>query len=137
MRFGVGIFHRLAVFLGPFGADFGTLLALFIDHLLTAQQFDECLLGAVALPPRGANDARIAAFAIAEARSHGIEKFGDRFSGHQIRSCLTARCQIALLAEGDHLLDRRTHGLRLDHRRLDALFHDDRRDHIAQHRAPM
>jgi hypothetical protein len=61
----------------------------------------------------------------------------DGFVGHQIGRCLTARRQIALLAEGDHLLDRRTHGLRLDHGRLDALFHDDRRDHVAQHGAPV
>jgi hypothetical protein len=92
-------------------------------------------LGAIALPPGGANDARIAAFAVAEARGHGIEQLGDRFSGHQIGRCLTARRQIALFAEGDHLLYRRTHRLRLDHGRLNALFHDDRRNHVAQHGA--
>jgi hypothetical protein len=28
------MFHRLAVFLGAFGADFCSLLALFVDYLL-------------------------------------------------------------------------------------------------------
>src|SRR5260370_20568669 len=56
LRFGVGLFHGLAVFLGTFGAYFCALLALFIDHLLAAQKFDERLFSAVALAPGGTND---------------------------------------------------------------------------------
>src|SRR5271170_7895824 len=72
LRFGIGVFHRLAVFLGAFGTDFGPLLPLLVEHLLAAQQFDERLFGAVALSPRRTNDAQISALAIAEPRSHGV-----------------------------------------------------------------
>ena len=61
LGFGVGVFHRFAVFLCPFGADLGPLLAFFIEYLFAAQQFDERLFRTVALAPGGANNARIAA----------------------------------------------------------------------------
>src|SRR5579859_5910078 len=80
----VGGFHRLAVLFGPFGADLGALLTLFVEHLFAAQQFDERLLGAVALAPRGTDDAQISAVSISEAGSHGIEKLADRFVRHQV-----------------------------------------------------
>src|SRR6185312_16883313 len=53
---GFGFFHRLASLFGLLGAGFGTLLALLVEHLLAAEQFDERLVGAVALLPRRADD---------------------------------------------------------------------------------
>ena len=79
----------------------------------------------------------IAALAVAKARSHGIEKLVDGFVCHQVGGRLPTRREIALLAERDHLLDLRTHRLRLDRGRLNALFHDDRGHHVAQHGAPV
>src|SRR5258708_31035801 len=69
------LFHLFLGFLSLFGAGFSALLALFIQHLLTAQQFDERLVGAIALLPSRANDAGIAAGAVSKARSNGIEQF--------------------------------------------------------------
>jgi hypothetical protein len=50
---------------------------------------------------------------------------------------LTARVQIALLAQGDHFFDVRTNGLGLGHGSLHAVFFDDGRDQVAQQRAAM
>src|SRR5512143_2120711 len=76
-----GFFHRLAGFFGALGANFGALLAFLVEYLLAAEQFDEGLLGAVALLPSGADDAEIAAVAIAETRGDGVEQLGDGFVG--------------------------------------------------------
>ncbi len=45
----LGLFHRLARLFGALGAEFGTLLALLVERLLAAQQFDERLLAAITL----------------------------------------------------------------------------------------
>src|ERR1700680_70342 len=66
-------FHRLLGFGSLLGASFGTLFFLFVENLLAAQQFEESLVGAVALVPVSANDARVPALAIAETRSHRVE----------------------------------------------------------------
>src|SRR5438552_1950777 len=46
---GFGFFHCLARLFGFLGASFGALLALLVEDLLAAEEFDECLLGAIAL----------------------------------------------------------------------------------------
>ncbi len=50
LRFGV--FHGLLGFRGLLGAGFGSLFALFVEHLFAAQQFEERFVGAVAFIPR-------------------------------------------------------------------------------------
>src|SRR5579862_1778491 len=69
-----GLFHRFLGFGGLLGAGFGTLLALFVQNLLAAQQLEEGLVGAVALIPGGADDACVFAVAIAEAWSDRIKQ---------------------------------------------------------------
>src|SRR5258706_7543671 len=78
-----GLFHRL-LGLGDFlGADFGALLAFFVQHFFAAQQFEESFVGAIALIPSGANDARVAPIAVAEARADRVEQLHNRFVGHE------------------------------------------------------
>ncbi len=70
-----GIFHRLLGFGVFLGAGFGALLALFVQHFFAAQQFEESFVGAVALIPSGADEARVAAVAVAETRADGVKSF--------------------------------------------------------------
>ena len=108
------------------GLDVGALLALDFELLFGAQQFDEGLLRAVALLEAGADDAQIAAVAIAVARSHGVKQPRHGLVGHEKAERLAARVQIALLAQGDHLFHVRTDRLGLGHGGLHAVFHDER-----------
>src|SRR5580700_173106 len=55
------LFHSLLGFGGFFGADFGAFFFLLVENFLAAQQFEECLIGAVALVPVSADDARVPA----------------------------------------------------------------------------
>ena len=57
LSFRIGLFHRFTRFFGALGADFGALLALFVEHLLAAEQLDEGFLRAIAFTPCGAHDA--------------------------------------------------------------------------------
>src|SRR5215471_12965159 len=61
------LFHRLLGFGGFFGASLGALFLLLIENLLAAKKFQESLVGAVALVPHGADDARVSAVTITEA----------------------------------------------------------------------
>src|SRR6266851_259787 len=131
------LFHLFLGFLSLLGTGFSALLALFIQHLLTAQEFDEGLVGAIALLPSGADNARIAPGAVAKARPNGIEQFVHGFIGHEIRSRLAARRKISALAQGDHLLDNRLQRLGFGNRSFNPLFDDERSGHIPQQRAPM
>src|SRR5207253_2486977 len=79
-----------------------------------------------------ADDAQISAFAIAEARRDGIEEPRDRLASHEPGAGQAARGKIATLAQSDHVLDVRAHGLGLDRGGLNALFHNDRGHQIAQ-----
>src|ERR1041385_3467527 len=81
---GLGFFHRLLGFFGLFGTDFGTLLAFFVEDLLAAEEFDEGLVSGVALAPSCADDARVSAVAIAEARADGVKKLLHGFVSHEI-----------------------------------------------------
>ena len=54
---------------------------------------------------RGADDARVAAVAIAETRADRVEQLHHGFVGHQIRGSQAARGEVSALAERDHLLD--------------------------------
>src|ERR1700746_49000 len=65
------VFELLLEFGALLGLDFVALLPLLVELLFGAQQFDECLLGTVALLETGADNAQVAALAIAVARSHG------------------------------------------------------------------
>src|SRR5271165_2477120 len=132
-----GFFHRLAGLFGTLGTHFGALLALFVKHLFASEQLDEGRLRAIALPPCGADNTRVATLAIAEARGYRIEQFVNRFVGHQVSRRLTAGRQITLLAESDHFFDQGPEGLGLGNGRLDALLYDHRSDQIAQQRAPV
>src|SRR5712671_699462 len=65
------------------GADFGALLALFVQHLFAAQQFEESFVGAVALIPSGADNARVAAVAVTEARTDGVKELHHSLIRHR------------------------------------------------------
>src|SRR5574341_784147 len=132
-----GFFHGLAGLFGLLGTALGLLLALGADDLLRAQQLDEGLLAAIALPPARAHDAQVAALAVAEARRDGVKQLLHRFAGHQVGRRLAARRQVAALAQGDHALHVRAHGLGLGHRGLDAFLQDERGHQVAQQRAPV
>src|SRR5260370_20928855 len=67
------LFHLFLGFLSLLGAGFSALLALFIQHLLTAQEFDERLGGAIALLPSRAANARIAPSAAAHSQPNAID----------------------------------------------------------------
>src|SRR6185437_16857039 len=90
------LFHSLLGFGGTLGADFGALLAVFFDHPLCSQQFDERLFGAITLLPAGAHDPQIAALAVPEA-GREFEQLVHSFAGHEIGAGLTARRQIPAL----------------------------------------
>src|SRR5205814_1550205 len=79
----LGFFHGLARLFGFFGAKFGSLLALFVQNFFRAQQFDKCLLSAIALLEAGANDAQIASIAVTEPRTDRIEQLVHRLARHQ------------------------------------------------------
>ena len=55
---GLGFFHRLLGFRRLLGAGFSTFLALLIEHFFASEEFEECFVSAVALIPRGPDDAR-------------------------------------------------------------------------------
>ena len=82
--------------------------------------------------PHGANDASVAAIAVAETRADGIEKLVHGFVGHQVGSRLSARGEISALTEGDHLFDGGAQGLGFGNRGFDTLFDDERSHHIPQ-----
>src|SRR5271163_1759913 len=95
------LFHRLLRLFAALGAGFGALLALFIEHLLGAQQLDEGLFRPIALLETGANDAQIAAIAVAVARRHRLKETGDGLAGHQVRQGAAPAVKIALLTQRD------------------------------------
>ena len=64
LRLRLGIFHRLLSLGKLLGTGFGALLAFFVQHFFAAQQLEESFVSAVAFIPAGANDPRVAAFAI-------------------------------------------------------------------------
>ncbi len=55
---GFGVFHGCAGFGSLLGAGFGAFLALFVQNLFAAQQFEEGLVSAIALVPSRVDDAR-------------------------------------------------------------------------------
>src|SRR4051794_10503229 len=128
----VGGFEFGFELLALFGLDLVALLFLGFELLFGTEEFDECFLAAVALAEAGADDAEIAALAIAVTRSHGIKQPRDSRVGLQEAERLAARVQIALLAEGDHLFDVRANSLGFGHGGLHAVFHEDGRNQVAQ-----
>src|ERR1700724_2814151 len=102
-----GLFHGLLGFRGLLGAGFGALLALFVEHLLAAQQLDEGLIGAVTFVPAGANNAQISAVAVPEAGTNGVKQLDHGIVGHEVGRSQTACREISSLAERDHLLAQR------------------------------
>jgi hypothetical protein len=130
-------FHMLFQLGALFGPYIVALLALFVELLFGAQQFDESLLGPVALLEAGAHDAQIAALAVAVTRRYCFEEPLDGLIGHEKAEGLTARVQIAILTQCDHFFNQRTNSLGLGHGGLHAIFHDDGRDQIAQEGATM
>ena len=128
----LGFFHRPFGFFRALGTDGRALLALFLLQLLTAQEFNERGVGAVALSPADPNDAQVSSVAVPETGSDGIEKLVHRGTRHQVRQGLAARRQIATLAQRDHLLHQGTHGLGLGHRGFDSFFGDERSHQVPQ-----
>src|SRR5437660_296097 len=137
LRLRLGLFHRLLGLGDFFGAGFGTLFALFIQHLFAAQQFEEGFVGAVTLVPAGADNARVSAIPVAETRANRVEQLDHRVAGHEVRRRQPPRREVASLAERNHLLDDGLRGLRLRNGRFDPLLHDHRRDQVPQQRAPV
>src|SRR5947209_11808459 len=131
------LFHRLARLLGALGTKFRPLLALLVNHLLGAQQFNVGNLAAIALAETAFDDARVATVPVAETRANGGEKLVHRIRRHQVRSRQTPSVHVAALAQRDHPVNMRTDRLRLRQRGLNALFHDQGRYQVAQQRAPM
>src|SRR5579863_182119 len=131
----LSVFLLLVKLLLKLGALFslkvGALLALDFKLLFGAQQLDERLGGAVSLLETGANDSQITAVAVAVAWSHDIKKPLDGVVGAKKCERLTARVQIALLAQGNHFFDVRTNRLGLRHSGLYAIFFDHGRDQVA------
>src|SRR5262249_9525148 len=119
------------------GLDIGALLALLVELLFGTQQFDERLLGAVALLEASADDAQIAALAIAVARGHGVEEACYSLVGPEKAERLAARMYVALLPQRDHLFHVRTDSLGLGHGGLHAVLNNDGRDQVAQQRIAM
>src|ERR1017187_579181 len=68
------VFHGFLGFGGFLGTSFGALFLLLVEDLLAAQQLEESLVGAVALIPVRADDARVAAVAIAKTRPDRIKQ---------------------------------------------------------------
>src|SRR5580704_26016 len=124
----LGFVHGSLVFLGTFGTGLGAFLAFFVQHFFAAEELDEGVVGAVTLPPAGANDAQVTAVAVSKARTDGVEELVDGGTGHQKGEGLTARGQVAALTESDHLFDQRSHGLGFGDGGLYALFNDQRSD---------
>src|ERR1700722_11912841 len=79
----LGVFHGLLGFGGLLGASFGALFFLFVENLFATQQFEESFVGAIALIPVGADDARIPALAIAETRTHSVKQLHNSLVGHE------------------------------------------------------
>src|SRR5262249_1097120 len=110
------------------GAFFGALYELRTD------EFDHCLLGAVALAPAEANNAGVTAVALAEASAQFVEQLLDGCRSFEERSSLTAGVQRVALAKRDHLLDERLHGLGLRNCGHHALIFDDAGHEVLQER---
>ena len=56
------------------------------------------IVGAVAFAESSADDAEVAAVAIAEARADGVEEFVDGCAGHEVRECLATGREVTALA---------------------------------------
>ena len=130
-------FELLFEFGALFRFEVVALLALDFELFFRAQQFDEHLFGTIALLEADANDSQIATVAVAVAGSHDVKKALDGIVGAEKGVRLTARVQIALLAERDHFLNVRTNRLGLGHGRLHAVFFNYGRHQVAQKRAAM
>src|SRR6266568_3250221 len=111
----VGGFEFGFELLALFGLDIFALLGLGFELLLGAKEFDKSLLAAVALAETGANDAQVAALAVAVTRRDGFKQPRNSRIGLQEAERLAARVQIALLAQGDHLFHVRADRLGLGH----------------------
>jgi len=119
------------------GPGLGALLALLIEKLFSSEQLDESLLCAVAALESSADNAQVAAIAIAVAGRDSVKQPGDCLAGLQEGQSLTARMKVALLTERDEFFDVRARGLGLGDGSLDAVLQDDRRDQVAQQSAAM
>src|SRR5579859_3876272 len=134
---GLGFFHGFLSFGGLLSPDFSALLALFIQNLLAAQQFEKSLVCAVPFIPGGADDAGVSAVAVAETGAYGVEQLHHGFVGHQVRGGEAARREIAPLAERDHFLDERARRFGFRNGRFDALLDNDGGDQVTEQRTPM
>lgn len=114
--------HLLLQLLAALGPDFGTLLALLIEHLLGSKQLDKRLFGSVTLLPASANDPQVAAVAVAVPRRYGVKKPRDSFAGLQESQSLTPGMHVTLLPQSDEPFDVRAHGLGLGDGGLDAVL---------------
>src|SRR2546425_11089879 len=104
-RLRLRFFHRLLGFGGTLGASLGALLALFLLQFLAAQQFDECLLSAVALLPSCTDNPQEASLAVAKTRANRVKQLIHGFAGHEIGPCLAPGGKVAAFAESNHLFN--------------------------------
>jgi len=129
--------HCFLDLLAALGAQFRAFFATFVKDLLRTDEFDEGLLASVALPKSCPNDSNIAAIAITIAWSYLAEEAIDNLAGSKKRCGETSGSNITALAEGNHLLDVRTHGLGFRDRGLNTLFKNERTHQVAQQCATM
>ncbi|VXA90708.1 hypothetical protein BREVUG8_10100 [Brevundimonas sp. G8] len=81
----------------------------------------------------GLHDADIAAVTLAVARAERFEQLADLRHVANLADGLTTSVQVALLGEGDQLLDEGTQFLRLGQGRGDLLVLDQRGGHVREH----
>src|ERR1700739_4387192 len=89
------------------GTGVGALLALLVEKFFRTEKLDEGLLRTVATLESGANDAQIAAVAVAVTGSNGVEEPSHGLAGLQESKRLPPRVKVALLTKGDEFFDMR------------------------------
>ena len=136
LSLGLGFLDALFHFSGALGAGFGTLLAFFFLQFLAAQQFDESVVGAVALAPAGADDAQDSR--LRDRRSAGRwcrtvcrrRRWSSGRRGAWRRAAKSPRLPSVIIFSTCGRM-----ALALGTRGLDALFENERSDQVPQQRA--
>src|SRR6202041_487927 len=137
LRLRFGFFHGFLGFGDFLGAGFGALFFLFVEDLLAAEEFEESLVGSVAFVPVSADDARVAAVAIAETRADRVEQLDQGFIGHEVSASQAASGEVAAFAQRDHLFDDGARRFGLGNGSFDPLLDDHGCDQVAEQRTPV
>src|SRR5690606_2248688 len=107
------------------------VLALGVD--VPTHELDDGHRGVVAVTEARLHDADVAAVTLGVTRSQGVEQLADLRHVADGADGLTTGVQVALLGEGDQLLDEGTQFLRLGQSRGDLLVLDQRGGHVSEH----